>query len=279
MTVHVLVPVFNRLEFTRRVLDCLQTQKVEEPLRLIVIDDGSTDGTADFLATQPNITTLKGDGSLWWGGAIELGLQHVLVGCKLLDWVLLVNNDTQFDANFVQQLLNTARTHAPAAVGSAICDESVPDQLLSIGGVLDTWRLRVRDKLEQPRRRDSAKDPHSVDVLSGRGTLYPVAAFPIAGTMNTVWLPHYLADYELALRMRNAGYKLLVSEATVVLSENEYGNSYQPAGLRDKFFTVRSPYYLPAVLAFWWRASSSLERLTLLPRLLFVGLKSRWAIS
>jgi GT2 family glycosyltransferase len=93
--------------------------------------------------------------------------------------------------------------------------------------------------------------------------------------MKTAWLPHYLADYELALRVHNSGYKLLVSEAAAVLSENEYGNSYQPAGFRDKFFAVRSPYYLPAVLTFWWRASSLAERLTLLPRLIYVSLKLR----
>lgn len=279
MTVHVLLPVFNRLELTRRVLDCLQTQKLDEPLRLIVIDDGSTDGTADFLAAQLNVTVLTGNGSLWWGGAIESGLQYVIEHCHLSDWVLLVNNDTQFDANFVQRLLDTARDYAPAAVGSVICDESVTDQLLSIGAVLDTWRLKVRDKLEQKRLRDTAKGPHPVDALSGRGTLYPIAAFRAAGTMKTAWLPHYLADYELALRVRNAGYKLLVSEATAVLSENEYGNSYQPAGLRDKFFAVRSPYYLPAVLAFWWRASSLVERLTLPPRLIYVSFKLRRSLS
>ena len=275
MTVHVLLPVFNRLELTRRVLNCLQTQNVDDPLRLIVIDDGSTDGTADFLATQLHITVLKGNGSLWWGGAIESGLQCVLNDCQSTDWVLLVNNDTQFDANFVQRLLDTARAYAPAAVGSAICDESNPNQLLSIGAVLDTWRLRVRDKLEETRCWDPTKGPHPVDALSGRGTLYPLAAFPSAGTMKTTWLPHYLADYELALRVRNAGYKLLVSETTAVLSENEYGNSYQPAGFWNKFFAVRSPYYLPAVLAFWWRASSLVERLTLLPRLLYMSFKLR----
>jgi N-acetylglucosaminyl-diphospho-decaprenol L-rhamnosyltransferase len=279
MTVHVLLPVFNRLQLTRRVLHCLRTQKVDKTLRVIVIDDGSTDGTAAFLATQPNITVLKGDGSLWWGGAIESGLKYVLEHCQSSDWVLLVNNDTQFDSNFVQQLLDTASSHAPAAVGSVICDELASDQLLSIGAVLNTWGLQVRDKLEQTRRRDSAKGPHPVDALSGRGTLYPTAAFRSAGTMKTAWLPHYFADYELSLRVRNAGYKLLVSEATAVLSKNEYGNSYQPAGLRDKFFAVRSPYYLPAILAFWWRASSFMERLTLFPRLIYSGLKLRWSLS
>lgn len=273
MTVHVLIPVFNRLALTRRVLGCLQAQQVDEPLRLIVIDDASTDGTAEFLASQQNITVLKGDGSLWWGGAIEIGLRRVLEEGRLSDWVLLVNNDTQFAADFVQNLLDTARAHAPAAVGSVICDEAAPERLLSIGAVFDTWRLRVCDKLEQERPRDSAKGPHTVDALSGRGTLYPLAAFRIAGTMNPAWLPHYLADYELAVRVRKAGYHLLVCEDAVILSADDFGNAYRPSSLRDKFFAVRSAYYLPAVLAFWWRASSFLERFTLLPRLIFVSLK------
>lgn len=279
MTVYALIPVYNRLKLTRRVLDCLHAQNVYEPLKIIVIDDGSTDGTADFLASQPNITIVMGDGSLWWAGAIELGLQAVLQDCQSTDWVLLVNNDTRFDINFIQRLIDTARAHAPAAVGSAICDDSEPDHLLSIGAELDTWRLRVRDKLEQTRRWDPTKGPHPADVLSGRGTLYPVAAFHSAGTMKHIWLPHYLADYELALRVRNAGYKLLVSEAVVVFSENEYGNSYQPTRWDDKFFAVRSPYYLPAILAFWWRASSLAERFTLLPRLIYAILRLRWPHS
>ena len=52
MTVHVLIPVFNRLEMTKRVLDCLRSQKMDEILNLIVIDDGSSDGTAEFLDSQ-----------------------------------------------------------------------------------------------------------------------------------------------------------------------------------------------------------------------------------
>jgi N-acetylglucosaminyl-diphospho-decaprenol L-rhamnosyltransferase len=275
VTVHVLIPVFNRLALTCRVLDCLQNQQLDEPLRLLVIDDGSTDGTAEYLASQQDITVIKGSGSLWWGGAIEAGLQRVLQEGHPSDWILLVNNDTQFAADFVQRLLDTARTYAPAAVGSVICDEAAPDRLLSIGAMFDTWRLRVRDKLEQELPRHLARGPHWVDALSGRGTLYPLAAFRIAGTMKPAWLPHYLADYELAVRVRKAGFKLVVTENAVILSADEYGNSYKPESMTEKFFSVRSACYLPAVLAFWWRTSTFFEKLTLLPRLVFVGFKSR----
>lgn len=275
MTVHVLIPVFNRLKETQRVLTCTRKQKLDEQLRIVVIDDGSSDGTGKYLDSQADISVLKGDGSLWWAGAIELGLQHALAQGGAQDWVLFVNNDTQFAENFIQGLLDAARVHAPAAVGSVICDEAMPRRLLSIGAMLNTWRLRVQDKLQVDRAQDAGNGLHSVDALSGRGTLYPLAAFRAVGTMNTAWLPHYLADYELSVRVRKAGYKLLVTEYTAILSADEYGNSYRPVGLRDKFFSIRSAYYLPAVLAFWWGASSFLEKLTLMPRLIFIGLKSR----
>lgn len=276
MTVHVLIPVFNRLPLTQRVLRCLHAQQLGEPLNLIVIDDGSTDGTADFLGSQQDLTVLKGDGSLWWGGAIELGLQHVLQIGNSEDWVLLVNNDTQFDKDFIQLLVETARAYAPAAVGSIICDEKMPEQVISIGAALDTWRLKAGDILEHVRSQDKTSEPHLVDALSGRGTLYPLGAFQKAGTMKPSLLPHYLADYELSVRVRKSGYRLLVSECATTLSANEFGNSFQPRNLMEKLFSVRSAYYLPAVLAFWWQASSIMQKLTLLPRVAFVFLKPRW---
>jgi len=70
------MPVFNRLPLTQRMVDCLRAQKVLETLEIVVIDDGSTDGTGEWLAERGDITVLKGDGTLWWGGAIQRGLHY-----------------------------------------------------------------------------------------------------------------------------------------------------------------------------------------------------------
>lgn len=261
MTVHVLMPVFNRLPLTQSMLACLRSQCLDEPLSIIVINDGSTDGTDEYLRGQANVTVLYGDGSLWWGGAIDLGLRHVFNQASVEDWVLFVNNDTSIEPGFVQALLDAARSHAPAAVGSVIRDIEPPHRLLSLGPRIDPWRFRVRDAICDT---DTIFEGGvlSVDALSGRGAMYPVAALLQAGGMRARWLPHYLADYEVALRVRYAGWTLLVNTAAVVFSKNEYGNAYCPAGLWARLFSVRSPSFLPARLGFWWAASSLFQRLT-----------------
>lgn len=276
MTVHVLMPVHNRIDLTRRMLDCLRAQAVDEPVAVTVIDDGSTDGTRGFLRLQPGIRLVEGDGSLWWGGGIEAGLQRVLADCGPRDWVMFANNDTEVGGDFIQKLLDSARGQAPAAIGSVIRDIEPPHALLSVGAQIDPWRFVVRDRLDRPPA-TGVTEPganghlHEVDALSGRGALFPVAAFRAAGTMRTRWLPHYLADYELSLRVRRHGYRLLVDDRAAVFSRHAYGSTRVARPLGERFLGVGSPGYLPAKAAFWWQASSWAQRLTLPLRLVLFG--------
>ena len=262
MTVHVLVPVFNRLALTQSLVTCLREQVVDEPMRICIVDDGSTDGTANWLANQPDLHALQGDGTLFWGGAVDHALKALHDIAAPQDWVLLMNNDTQVKPDFVQHLLHTARAHAPAAVGSVIRDQSAPERLLSLGARIDPWRLLTSDLLDQGVSPNSTSI-QTVDALSGRGVLFPWASLKAAGGMRPRCLPHYLADYEVSLRVRKSGWQLMVSTQAAVYSEDEYGSARRALSWRDKWLSVRSPAYLPAWIVFWWEASSWLQRLTL----------------
>ncbi|MCW5626437.1 MAG: glycosyltransferase family 2 protein, partial [Burkholderiales bacterium] len=104
--VFVLVPVFNRLAHTKNVLDALRRQTIVDQLRIVVIDDGSTDGTAEFLDAQPDLVVLRGDGSFWWGGAIDKGLEYVRDQQPTHeDYVLFLNNDTWFEPRYIETLV------------------------------------------------------------------------------------------------------------------------------------------------------------------------------
>lgn len=268
MTVHVIVPVFNRLVMTQSLVACLRRQVLNHPLRILAVNDGSTDGTAKWLADQGDIEVLNGDGTLFWGGAVDLAVRHLQTKAAAEDWVLLMNNDTTVADDFVQRLLDTAQANAPAAVGSVIRDEADHARLLSIGARVDAWCLLTRDLLENAGSQLVSDAAVEVDALSGRGTLFPMASLIAAGGMRPRALPHYLADYEVSLRVRKHGWRLLVSTAAAVYSADDYGSTRRALSWRDKLFSVRSPLYLPALLVFWWEASNWLQRLTLPPRML-----------
>ncbi len=266
MTIHVVVPVFNRLALTQALIACLRRQALDHDLRILIVNDGSTDGSADWLASQNDIDVLKGDGSLFWGGAVDLAVRHLQVNAAAEDWVLLMNNDTTVADDFIQILLNAAMSHAPAAVGSVIRDEADHALLLSLGAKVDAWRLLTRDILDADQSR-AADASIEVDALSGRGVLFPMAALIAAGGMRPRALPHYLADYEVSVRVRKAGWRLLVLTGAAVYSCDDFGSTRRDLSWRDKLLSVRSPLYLPALLVFWWEASSWLQRLTLPLRL------------
>lgn len=273
MTVHVLIPVFNRLPMTQAILTCLRAQRIDEPLSITVIDDGSTDGSGEFLYAQPDVYVSKGDGTLWWGGAIHLGMRYVLENAASTDWVVLVNNDTYLDPDFLQGLLKLARSQAPAAVGAAIRHPEPPHRLLSIGPRIDAWRLTVCDVLfDSGNNAQVISEVTPVDALSGRGVIYPVSALKAVHGLRPRWLPHYLADYELSMRVRKAGWQLLVSPTVSVQSDEDFGNLYRGLNWRDRFFSARSPFYLPAQICFWWAANSPLQRISLPLRLVLFAL-------
>jgi len=267
MTIHVVIPVFNRLAQTKALVECLRQQRLKATLRLLIVDDGSSDGTDQWLATQPDIQVLQGDGTLFWGGAVNLALRHLEQLGDSNDWVLLMNNDTTVQEDFVQFLFDAAQKHSPAVIGSVIRDEADHGRLLSIGARVDAWRLLTSDLLGNDVSGTERSDIVAVDALSGRGVLFPMASILASGGMRPQFLPHYLADYELSARVRKSGWNLFVLRTAAVYSSDDYGSTARAVSWREKLFSLRSPLYLPALLVFWWEASTWLQRLTLPVRL------------
>jgi GT2 family glycosyltransferase len=264
------MPVFNRIAMTKNMLQYLRSQDLSEDLSIIVIDDGSEDETPDFLSTQSDLIVLKGDGSLWWGGAIDLGLRYLFSKAKDDVWVLLVNNDMHIQPNYLQALMDVAKQYHPCAVGSLLRDVDDPNDLLSIGARVKPWLFIVNDCLDDqtPKNVLFEQEPFQVDALSGRGVLYPLLALRTVDGVRSKWLPHYLADYELSFRIKKAGWSLCVTSQAPVYSSKDFGNTSNSFAWHQRFLSIRSPYYLPAQLAFWWSASNLLQKITLPIRLI-----------
>jgi GT2 family glycosyltransferase len=240
-TVHVLMPVHNRIEYTRQCLKCFEEQDYPR-VNVIVIDDGSTDGTSEMLAREfPHVKMLRGNGKLWWTGAMWRGVRHVLTKARPDDFVLCINNDTTFDSDYVSTLVRVSREHGGAIVGSLL--RSWTDRsLISIGPQIKWWKADVYElaqTVKDPERLCEQETIDTLDALPGRGTLVPVRVFRRIGNFRRWLLPHYAADYEFAARAKRRGEKLLLSTRAAVYTAPDAPHPAEAPGPRE---TLRSMF-------------------------------------
>jgi len=212
LNVAIVIPAHNRKSIT---LDCLQKlTKIDAAgvaLQIIVVDDGSTDGTSLAIQEHFNsVTVLKGDGNLWWSGATNLGVAHALhTGA---DYVLTLNDDVGFEPDFLLRMLETAQKHPKSIVCCLICYENRPDIVLSAG----RYRAGFLGYTTPAKYADQNVAAVTEEIIrteleSGYAMLIPVELFKLIGSFDAEKFPHHMGDMDFVLRARNAEYPVLVN--------------------------------------------------------------------
>ena len=115
----VVVPVYNEVATIGEVLQRARAQEVTNVvIEIIVVDDGSIDGTRDFLDRNPHLYNilLKNPKNLGKGGAVKNALQ-VATG----DYVLFQDADLEYDPTEYQDLLfPVLRFDADVVIGTRL---------------------------------------------------------------------------------------------------------------------------------------------------------------
>jgi GT2 family glycosyltransferase len=264
-TVYCVVPVHNRLDITRRCVDYLCRQDYPA-LQIVIIDDGSTDGTGEYLAQcgLPNLNTINGDGNLWWGGAMHKGIAHLMKVATKTDYLLMLNDDVAIEADYVSTLVSESIAHEGSVIGSAQKIEG-SGVLLSYGCRIDYWGMRIQPV-------DALSTRGNVDALPGRGVLYPMQAVLSAGNINVKAFPHYLGDLEYSARVKENGWKIFISKkADVYTSAENSDENLRRQGLRQEYFSFRSKNNLFQRLWFFSLRGPVWLRFWALPRYIFFG--------
>ncbi len=209
----ILIPVFNNLSFTQKSLDRLY-EIISFPgtidIQILVINDGSTDGTGNWIKDNyPQTHLLPGDGNLWWSGGINLGMKYALrtLGC---DYLLWWNNDILPAEDYFIELEKIILTHKPMIAGSKIFYAHEPDLVWSMGGIFNT-----RNGMKYMRGMNKKDNPEldvifDADWLPGMGTLLNKEVVQKIGWLDEKNFPQYHGDSDYTYRASLAGIEIKV---------------------------------------------------------------------
>ena len=256
-TIYIIIPVHNRLNATRECLEALRCQTYKR-FEIVLIDDGSTDGTADHVKNKyPEVTVLGGDGNLWWTGATNLGVRHALEYCRDDDYILTLNNDTVLPSGYLETMMSLAKSAPRTLIGSIARDYNHPDIVIDEGLRINWYSAKFsKMKVLTEKGVDSF---YSVSVLPGRGTLIPISVFRKIGLYDAENFPHYGADYDFSLRADEIGYRLLLNPSCYLYSKTQMtglSNVHNRISLADwfrSFYSIKSPNNLKIRLRFGLR--------------------------
>lgn len=222
---YICIPVHNRIEVTASCLQSIERQDLKD-ICVVVCDDGSTDGTSEYLAKHhADVSVLQGNGNLWWAGATNECVKYALGKARSGDFVFTLNNDTELLPDTLVQLVRDTHSHPRSIIGGVNVFIDDPTRiepsayrrtnrppLYHLHKSVNNWGDPLREELGL----------QEVDSLSAKGVLIPIEAFKDAGLYNAKDLPQYHSDTEFVFRAKRHGFNVYIDYRAKILSHQHF---------------------------------------------------------
>jgi len=191
-------------------------------LALLVIDNGSTDGSIEFVrANYPSVSIIRFEENLGFAEAYNRAIGRIKA-----KYVLLLNNDTEvLDREWIDIMVGRAeKDRAMACVGCKLVSMQDHQKLDSLGGVgIRYWRgFRDIGKNESDNRQYDAPPVVPFSACAAAVLIRRSAFVEVGGFDSKLFT--YFEDVDLSWRLRLLGYKIMC-ELSVRVAHHLSGTS------------------------------------------------------
>lgn len=240
----VVLVTFDGLDLLRSNLRSLHEQSLPFA-RIIIVDNGSTDGTRAFVREDQALDLLSLERNRGFAGGANAGIRRALQDASI-DGIALVNNDVSLEPDWHEQAANALFSH-PTFGSCATCllKKAQPLQVDTAGicwacpGFADNYMTR-----QMAPSVDSL--PWEVFGASAAAALYRRAFFENVGLFDES-LFAYQEDVDLALRGRAAGWSCVFAPAARGIHQGFATNRPFPlGGTYADYYNARNRLYVLA---------------------------------
>ncbi len=235
--VSVIVPTWNRKDDVVVCVAALLKSDYQN-LRVVVVDNGSIDGTSEVLQERfgESIVVLRNRQNRGYAGGNNVGIRWAIErGAK---YVLLVNNDALAPESFVSSMVAVAESDpAIGAVGCRNLELEDTTRLWGAYGALTYGPFVVRMEGQGRLDGEEWRLRKDVDWVIGNGSLWRCAGIEKVGLLDED-LFAYHDDVDWSLRFQRSGFRTYYAGDIAILHRG--GGSSNPR--EEHFFPL--PYFL-----------------------------------
>jgi len=237
--VSIIIPVYGKLEYTLQCLLSITQYSPQNTYEVIVVDDQSPDDSYKELSKVKGIRLLRNKNNSGFILSCNKGAAEAKG-----EYVLFLNNDTKVLSGWLDELVETFKNFpGTGLVGSKLI---YPDgRLQEAGGIIwndaSAWNYgRLHDDINH----SLFNYAREVDYCSGASIMLPSILFKKLGGFDTLYLPAYYEDTDLAMKVRDTGYRVIYQPLSAIIhfegitsgtDDNQGVKSYQVKN-KEKFY-------------------------------------------
>ena len=191
-------------------LRCLRSLAgLDFPCRIIVVDNGSGDGSAEYITRHfPQAELIALSSNVGFGSACNQAIARALED-TYCEYVFLLNNDTVIHPRALSELVSVAQAHPESAIfGPKVYYRDNPDTIWYAGARRRWGVLAAADTGRGQVDRGQFNVLCEVDYVFGTAMLIRRNVFERIGLFDERFFL-YLEDMDFCLRAQAAGFSLL----------------------------------------------------------------------
>jgi GT2 family glycosyltransferase/Tfp pilus assembly protein PilF len=212
----IIIPAFNCQRFTQACVETLIRDRSRASFEIIVVDNGSSDGTAEYLAARAGYITILSPG-------VNLGFakaNNLAVKTAVGRYLVLLNNDTVPEPGWLDAMVETAASEDRIAVVGAKLLYPV-DRTVQHAGVVITNDLKLKHLYEGlPEQHPAVNKRRDFRSVTGACMLVRSDVYRRFGGLDEGFVNGF-EDVDFCWRVSEAGLRVVYEPAAVVLHHAE----------------------------------------------------------